>query len=481
MEESFGINNVALVEGQPRTLGLRELLQVYVDHRLAVVRRRTQHRLDRRQERLHLVLGLLIAILDIDEVIAIVRSSDDTAMARTRLMQVFDLSEVQANYILEMPLRRLTRFSRLELESERDTLEAEIEELAAILADESRLRALVSSELAAVAKEHGTPRRTVLLESAGLPVAATAPLEVADDPCFVLLSTAGLLARTVSRDPLPGEGERVRHDALVSAAASTARGEIGAVTSTGRLIRLPVLDLPALPPTAGLASLAGGAPVSELLPLEPRERVLAVCSLSTESPGVALGTAQGVVKRVLPDYPATQDAFPLLRLDPGDSVVGAVELVTGEEELVFVTSDAQLLRFPASAVRPQGRSGGGIAGIRLAAKQSVVFFGAVDPASEAVVVTLASSSGALPGTGGSVKVTPFAEYPAKGRATGGVRAHRFLRGEDALVLAWVGPSPARGASAAGVPLELPAAVGRRDGSGEPSDVAAVGGAPLGTP
>ncbi|RZS82990.1 DNA gyrase subunit A [Motilibacter rhizosphaerae] len=479
MEESFGVNNVALVEGQPRTLGLRELLRVYVEHRLQVVRRRSEFRRRKREERLHLVLGLLVAIVDIDEVIAIVRSSDDTAMARTRLMQVFDLSEVQANYILEMPLRRLTRFSLLELESERDQLQAEIAELTAILDDEGRLRTLVSDELAEVAKTHGTPRRTVLLEASGTSVRSSTPLEVADDPCFVLLSSAGLLARTTSREPLATEGDRVRHDALVAAAPSTARGEVGAVTSLGRLLRLPVLDLPALPPTAGLPSLAGGAPVSELLALEPHERVLGLCSLSPDSPGLALGTAAGVVKRVVPDYPATQDAFPLLRLDDGDRVVGAVELATGREDLVFVTSDAQLLRFGADGVRPQGRAGGGIAGVRLAPRQSVVFFGAVDPEVDAVVVTLASSSGALPGTGGSVKVTPYAEYPAKGRATGGVRAHRFLRGEDALVLAWVGPAPARAASSAGVPLELPAPDPRRDGSGLPSDVAAVGGLPLG--
>jgi DNA gyrase subunit A len=429
-------------------------------------------------DRLHLVEGLLVAILDIDEVIQVIRTSDNAAEAKERLMSVFDLSDPQASYILDMQLRRLTRFSRLELETEKGDLERLIAELDAILSDEKELRKVVSDELAEVAKTHGTPRRTVLLQSAGQPTAAATPLEVPDDPCFVLLSTAGLLARTVSRDPLPREGNRVRHDALASAAATTARGEVGAVTSAGRLIRLPVLDLPALPPTAGLPSLAGGAPVSELLPLEPHERVVAVCSLSPESVGVALGTAQGVIKRVVPDYPATQDAFPIVRLDPGDVVVGAVELVSGKEELVFVTSDAQLLRFPAEAVRPQGRSGGGIAGIRLSARRSVVFFGAVDQAVEAVVVTLASSSGALPGTGGSVKVTPFTEYPGKGRATGGVRCHRFLRGEDALVLAWVGPVPPRGATAAGVPLDLPPATGRRDGSGEPSDVAAVGGAPL---
>jgi DNA gyrase subunit A len=156
---------------------------------------------------------------------------------------------------------------------------------------------------------------------------------------------------------------------------------------------------------------------------------------------------------------------------------------------VFITSDAQLLRFPASSVRPQGRAAAGMAGIRLAARASVIWFGAVTPAgaaladgdaqeSEPVVVTVAGTAGALPGTmAATVKVTPFAEYPAKGRATGGVRCHRLLKGEDLLVLAWAGPGPARGATEAGTPVDLPAPVGRRDGSGErvAQPLAAVGG------
>src|SRR4051794_16810218 len=194
MEDSFGINNVALVEGQPRTLGLRELLQVYVDFRIGVVRRRTEHRLAKRDERLHLVEGLLLAIVDIDEVIQVIRSSDDAAAARARLMPVFGLSELQANYILDLQLRRLTKFSLIELETEKAQLLAEIEELRAILEQESVLRDVVSGELADVGKAHGTPRRTVLLESAGAPAMAAAPLEVADDPCWVLLSSTGLLA-----------------------------------------------------------------------------------------------------------------------------------------------------------------------------------------------------------------------------------------------------------------------------------------------
>ncbi|CCI52970.1 DNA gyrase subunit A (fragment) [Nostocoides jenkinsii Ben 74] len=224
LEDSFGINNVALVGGQPRTLGLKELLQVFVDFRIEVVRRRTSYRLARREERLHLVDGLIIAILDIDEVIQLIRSSDDTAMARERLMSVFDLSEKQAEYILDLTLRRLTKFSRIELEQERDRLREEIAELRRLLEDESALRRLVSSELADVAKAHGTPRRTVLLESAGVPATTSTPLEVTDDPCWVLLSSTGLLARTSSADPVPADGPRAKHDAIVGAVRTTARG-----------------------------------------------------------------------------------------------------------------------------------------------------------------------------------------------------------------------------------------------------------------
>ncbi len=222
MEENFGINNVALVEGQPRTMGLKDLLKVYVDFRTDVVRRRTAHRLAKREERLHLVEGLLIAIVDIDEVIQVIRSSDDAATARSRLMEVFDLSEAQATYILDLQLRRLTKFSRIELETEKTELERAIEELRALLENEKLLLKLVSTELADVAKAHGTPRRTVLLEGSGASATATAtsPLEVADDPCWVLLSSTGLLARTGSAEPsLP----RVRAPSTTSSSVRSAR------------------------------------------------------------------------------------------------------------------------------------------------------------------------------------------------------------------------------------------------------------------
>ncbi|MFJ8026485.1 DNA topoisomerase (ATP-hydrolyzing) subunit A [Streptomyces sp. NPDC096311] len=468
MEESFGINNVALVDGQPLTLGLKELLEVYLDHRFNVVRRRSEFRRGKKRDRLHLVEGLLVALLDIDEVIRLIRSSDNSAQAKERLIEHFSLSEIQTQYILDTPLRRLTRFDRIELESERDRLNGEIDELTGILDSDAELRKLVSGELAAVAKKFGTDRRTVLLESAGTP-AATVSLQVADDPCRVLLSSTGLLARTANGGPF-GEAEdakRTKHDLIVSAVPATARGEIGAVTSSGRLLRLNVIDLPQLPETASAPNLSGGAPIAEFLSsLEPDETVVCLTTLDESSPGLAIGTEQGVVKRVVPDYPSNKEELEVITLKDGDRIVGAVELRTGEEDLVFITDDAQLLRYQASQVRPQGRAAGGMTGIKLTESAKVISFTAVDPAVDAVVFTVAGSRGTLDDSvQTTAKLTPFDQYPRKGRATGGVRCQRFLKGEDCLSLAWAGALPARAAQKNGTPAELPEIDPRRDGSG----------------
>lgn len=286
MEESFGVNNVALVDGQPLTLGLKELLEVYLDHRFEVVRRRSEFRRTKRRDRLHLVEGLLTALVDIDEVIRIIRSSDNSAQAKERLIERFSLSEIQTQYILDTPLRRLTRFDRIELESEKDRLNAEIAELTRILESDAELRKLVSAELAAVAKKYGTERRTVLLEAGATAPVTAVPLQVADDPCRVLLSSTGLLARTSNGEPFPQDADarRSKHDVIVSAVPATARGEIGAVTSSGRLLRLNVIDLPQLPDTAAAPNLAGGAPLAEFLSLEDDETLVCLTTLDESSP-----------------------------------------------------------------------------------------------------------------------------------------------------------------------------------------------------
>ncbi|MDR3069490.1 MAG: DNA topoisomerase IV subunit A [Propionibacteriaceae bacterium] len=475
LEDSFGINAVALVDGQPTTMPLKQMLQVYLDHRIEVIQRRSAFLLGKAQDRLHLVEGLLLAIVDIDDVIAIIRNSDDAAEARSRLIEAFELSEVQANYILDMQLRRLTKFSRIDLETERNDLLAKIKDFEEILESKVRLHQVVADELTEVARTHGTERRTVLLASSGTAVKAVgASLEIADHPCWVLLSSTGLLARTENAEPIPSGGARASHDLITAVVATTARGEFGLFTSFGRILRGHAIDLPSVPITANAPNLQGGSAAAELLPLEPGERVLGLTTLEG-SYGWALGTKSGVVKRVNPEV-IGKDAWDVIRLADGDEVVGAVELKHDLDEFVFVSTDAQLLHFPVSGVRPQGRSGSGMAGIKLGAGQSVVFFG-VSSANDSVVVSVAGSSTALPGTdAGSLKVTDFALFPGKGRATGGVRCQRFLKGEDMLLNAWVGPTPAIAAAASGTPIELPELDPRRDGSGTPGShpIAAIG-------
>ena len=474
LEDSFNINNVALVDGGPQTLGLRELLQVYIDHRISVVTRRSQFRLARKRERLHLVEGLLVAILDIDEVIQVIRTSDDSEQARLRLIDVFDLSHVQAEYILELRLRRLTKFSRIELEAERDQLRAEIALLDELLSVKQRVRQLVSDELEEVAGRFGTPRRTLLTEArpsiaTSSSRSAPAVLEIADAPCRVFLSTTGRVIRVDLSDdarPTPARvARRSKHDAIRSSVDTTSRTEIGAITNLGRLVRLSPIDLPVVPENS--IQLAAGVKIADYLALDAKkERVLSLVSLTSGEP-IALGTRLGVVKRLTPgDYPNRPD-FEVIALKPGDQVVGAQQAGEGDE-LLFVTSDAQLLHFSASTVRPQGRSAGGMVGINLGARAEVIFFGSVDPAADVVVATVSMSSATIAGTDpGRGKVSRLSEFPGKGRATGGVRAHSFLKGEDILAVAWAGPAPAHAVGIDGSVRVLPDVGAKRDASGTP--------------
>lgn len=479
LETNFGINNVVLVGNQPQTLGIIPLLRVYLEHRTDVVTRRSRFRLGKAKDRLHLVEGLLIAIVDIDEVIAVIRGSDNSESARTRLMEVFDLSREQADHILELRLRRLTKFSQIELEAERDALNATIAELTEILANPDRLRAQVSDELAAAAHILDSPRRTVLLEATVAPkrsAASATPVEIADDPTRVVVSATGRILRT---DPVTGDepteqGEfavgdelprvkRRNSDAIAAIIETTARAELAAITSSGRAVRLNVVGLPHMPVAS--MQLSGGTVVEEYLGIDrKKERVVGIVAMD-DTP-LAIGTRRGVVKRVAPEWPDKPE-FDVISLKPGDAVVSASP-APDSAELVFVTSDAQLLHFAATLVRPQGRSAGGMAGISLSDGSSVIYFAALPATNAALVATVASATSTLAGTDpGSAKVSPLREFPAKGRATGGVRAQRFLKGEDALSVAWVGVGIPGGLDAKGRAIDLPTSLGKRDGSGTP--------------
>lgn len=561
LQDNFAMNNVALVEGRPHTMGLKEMLQVWVDHRRVVIRRRSEYRKKKALERLHLVEGLLLAMLDIDEVIQVIRTSDDADAAKSRLMVVFDLDEVQAQYILDLRLRRLTKMNRIELEAERDDLKKRIEELTRILASAEALDQVVTDEMDEAVAKWGSPRRTVLLDadpdgtltpvvaqgagasgvsksaleavkaattisSAEADVAAaaaaakktgeqstlTGALKIEDEPCVVMMSATGLIARTTPSamdvfNARSTSDERLRDDQITTIFETSTRATYGLVTSAGRLVLAHVVDLPALPAAATL-SLKGGVQADELIGMTEStdpirgERVITAIAMEQPTsgktsakdesedggaaeakplPSLAIGTRNGVIKRWNREAPTTMDSWPVIDLKDGDEVVFAA-VAEDDDRLVFISSDSSLLTFKAKNVRPQGRTAGGMAGIKLAGGARVAAFNVVPAGkvawtyeegengltsgSGAVVLTVAGDSDALPGTeNGAAKVTPLEMYPTKGRATGGVRSQRFLKGQNTLILAWVGLYPLHASTSAGSPVELPKPDMRRDGSG----------------
>jgi DNA gyrase subunit A len=395
----------------------------------------------------------------------VIRSSEDVSSARSRLQEIFSLSEEQTEYILELRLRRLTKFSRLELETERDALLEQIAHLTSLLGSESLIRETVSAELAEVSATFGTPRRSVL-SGAAPTIARTAAepstLEVADAPCEVLVSSSGRIARVSwPEGHVAVAGARSPHDALLTRVSSRLRGSLGAITSLGVLHVFQPMDLPHLPPDA--PRLAEGLVLRDYLGLGAADgEIVSVVGLD-DGPTILLGTTQGVVKRCsLADLPS-KSRHNLIGLKDGDEVVGA-SLAPDGTQVVLITSQGQLLNFPAESVRPQGLAASGMAGMSVPEGTRVIWASATLRES-ASVLTFSGSSLVLPGTESvRAKRTPLEEFPAKGRATGGVRAHTLLKGEDQLVRAWVGANPLA-LSSTGAPLELDLEVSKRDASG----------------
>lgn len=466
LEDSFSINAVALVHGRPETLGLKRMLEVYLDHRLSVVRRRSDYRRRKALERLHLVEGLLIAVLDIDDVIAIIRSSDDVDSARQRLMMAFDLSELQADHILALRLRRLTKFSRIELESEKAELENLIARLDEILGSDTVLRSVVRDELIEVSKRLATPRRTMLLSVDPSQVetqtkASSVPLEIPDGPATVVLTPGGGLIRVEGDEPLEKTTSRGVWDTYRVAIPTTTRAQVGVVDRSGVVHRIDVVDLPGTPRTASNVSFAGAITASQLLGRE----VEPVGLIDLEGDAVSgFVTRSGVVKRMRPDF-AKADEFEVISLADGDEVVH-VAPCPDEVDVVIITSDAQLLRTPAAKIRPQGRTAGGVAGMSLGAGAQVIEAAFVDLDNAEVVTVATSDPGLFDAIQTSVKVTSGSVFPSKGRATMGVRCHRFLKGEEQLAIARVCPTPAIASGATGEAIQLPEVNERRDGSGD---------------
>jgi DNA gyrase subunit A len=437
LEESFGINNVALVKGRPQQLGLLDLLKLYLEHRVEVTTRRSKNRLEKRQARLHLIEGLQLAVINIDEIIEVIRSSDTAEEAKKRLIKVFDLSDLQSEYILELKLRRLTKLSILELETEAEQLKREIEELKSILSDEKILKKTISKELAEIRKQHANDRRTELVDAIGMEVRKLPAQvkELADEPAVVTLSPTGLISRS------SGAGCGL-------AIETSLRSDIGIVLSDGLAVQVHVSDIP-----DGKAIAAGKFAGS-------KAKALAIIPWSEEIT-IAMGTAYGVVKRISGPLPDKHEVS-LIALKDDDALVGAC-LAEDSDTVGFVTSSANVLTFTAEAVRPQGLPAAGMAGINTDDK--AIYFGKVIEGG--ALVTAANSSSSLGKTDpGTVKITPIKTFPKQGRGSKGVRCHKFLKAEDQLYFAkFAGKDPTL-FDESEKEIKAPAIEPKRDGSGK---------------
>ncbi len=421
LEETFGINNVVLVDGIPTTLGLYDLCRHYVDHRLDVIVKRTEYRLRRAEDRLHLVEGLLIAIDNIDEVVSIIRNSKDGKEARQKLMKRLKLSERQAEYVLDLQLRRLTALSYTQLVEEKRELETTIKDLKKILGSEQRRRTMVLNELKEIVDKYGYKRRTKIISADDIPeldqLEEQVVADLPDDPCVVSLTASGLLGREpqgTSKSYSPS-----RHDVLTSVVMTTLRQPVLALTSSGKLLKVTAADVPEV----GGRSRGKGA--DEVIGADRKDNVVAVFGLDGDPIMVvsAGGMAKRLDRKVLAEL---KSGKAIISLSNADRLIAAFA-VAESDEVAFVGSDAQALRTTAASISIQGPAAKGVAGIKLRGKARVVGAGVAD--SQASIITVTDR--------GTAKATSADEIPTKGRGTGGVRITKF-KDESRLDYAWIG-------------------------------------------
>jgi len=389
LQDTFGVIMIALVDGEPRLLNLKEVLEHYLEHQITVVRRRTEYQLRRAEDRLHIVDGLVIALDHIDEVIKLIRASQTEEKARQGLMDNFNLSEKQAQAILDMRLRRLTGLERSKLLDEKKELEELISYLKSLLADEDLIKGVVRDELLEVKEKFSDNRRTVITNRSH-----EVKLEdiIPEEYVVVTLTRRGYIKRT------PLDTYRGQHRGGRGVLALTTKGEdfveqlfvasthhyLLFFTNKGKVYRLKVYEIP-----EGSRQSKGIALVN-LLPLEGDEEVNAVIPLREfrDDRYLMMATKQGLVKKgVLSDYDSVRkDGIIALRLQPGDDLIG-VRLTEGNCDLILATKNGMSLCFNESDVRPMGRIAQGVRGIRLDPDDEVIGMERLKPGAQVLVVT----------------------------------------------------------------------------------------------
>jgi DNA gyrase subunit A len=458
LQDNFGVIMLALVDNVPRTLNLAEMVGYYVDHQIDVVTRRTKYELKKAEERDHIVQGLLTALEHLDEVIRLIRGAADAEDARTKLMKKFKLSEIQANHILDMPLRRLTKLERTKLEDEHKELLATIKRLNALLKDPKKIRGVIKDELTEIRKKHADPRRSKLKADEG-----EFDVEdlIAEEDVVITVSRAGYVRRvpidTFRRQGRGGRGVRganlKEEDVISDVFTTTTHHWLLFFTTKGKVYRVKVHEVPDSSRTArGLyaANLPGVA-------ISGDERVSAVIDLKEYEDGryLLFATKKGMVKKTaLPEYESSRSGLAAINLRDGDELID-VKFTNGKDDVFLVSRKGQAIRFKESLVRPMGRSTAGVIGMRLAEDDEVISLGLASDGEEMISVSQQ----------GYGKRSRLADYPLKGRGGKGVIGHQLTNKTGLLAGAFVGSKDQDMfvISSSGIVIRVPASEIRRVG------------------
>ncbi|HXH57804.1 DNA gyrase subunit A [Iamia sp.] len=430
LQTSFGVNTVALVDGVPRTLSLRDALHHYVRHQVDVITRRSEYRLRKARDRAHIVEGLLRALALIDEIIATIRASDDKAAANVALQaEPFSFSEVQAEYILTMQLHRLTRLGRAELEAEMEELQRRIAELEAILGDERVLFDVIKSELAEIRAKHVNPRRSKVTFDPG-----EMNLEdlIDDEDLIVTMSAKGYV-KTVSFDAFRSQGRGGRgvsganlrdEDYIAHIVSTTAHAYLLFFSNLGRVYRLKAHEIPMKERTAR------GTAIVNLLPLQPDEKIQAIIDTRDYESNQYLffATRKGQVKKTrFTEYDSSLRAgLKAINLREGDELVKVIPL-NDDDQIFMVSRSGMTIRFTQDDVRPMGRSTAGVRGMRMKEGDEVV---SCDVARDDTAILIVTDAG-------YGKRTQLDRFNTQGRGGQGVRGIRLTAKKGHVVASFM--------------------------------------------
>jgi DNA gyrase subunit A len=426
LQDNFGVNMLALVDGVPRTLSLGEVIQEYITHQIEVIARRTTFRLRKARERSHILEGLIVALDNIDEIIELIRAAADAGEARGGLIARFLLSEIQAQHILDMPLRRLTALEQDKVREEHAELQHTIRELEGILADPGKIRAIIADELREIREKFGDARRTRIV-----PDEDEFDIEdlIADEDLVVSVSrdryVKSVALDTYRRQGRGGRGVRgsslKEGDIIEHLLTTTAHSYLLLFSNSGRVYRLKAHEIPKRDRTAR------GTAVVNVVPMRPEDGVAAVIDTRDYESYryLLIVTRGGMVKKTLfREYDSSRkEGIIALNLKETDEVV-RVAPTSGEDDILLITKKGKAIRFSENAVRPMGRTATGVIGIRLDADDEVVSCDVIsDDAAELLIVT----------EFGYGKRTKLAAFPRKGRGGKGVIAAKLTRARGPMI------------------------------------------------